>query len=102
MLFFAKISKWFTNLFLIVFGESFINAIEVYKKSKWEKVEKSTFKTRWAAFRLNINFDDRVEKVNVSFRDNLADDYIIDVKYHTKGNYIWLNLTVTYQKDYRN
>ena len=35
---------------LIVFGESFIKAIEVYKKSKWEKVEKSTFKTRWAAF----------------------------------------------------
>ena len=66
---------------LIVFGESFINAIEVYKKSKWEKVEKSTFKTRWAAFRLNINFDDRIEKVKVSFRDNLADDYIIDVKY---------------------
>ena len=39
---------------LIVFGESFINAIEVYKKSKWEKIKKSTFKTRWAAFRLNI------------------------------------------------
>ena len=66
---------------LIVFGESFINAIEVYKKSKWEKVEKSTFKTRWAAFRLNINFDDRIEKVKVSFRDNLADDYIINVVY---------------------
>ena len=66
---------------LIVFGESFINAIEVYKKSKWEKVEKSTFKTRWAAFRLNINFDDRIEKVKVSFRDNLADDYIISVCY---------------------
>ena len=66
---------------LIVFGESFIKVIEVYKKSKWEKIEKSTFKTRWAAFRLNINFDDRIEKVKVSFRDNLADDYIIDVKY---------------------
>ena len=66
---------------LIVFGESFINAIEVYKKFKWEKVEKSTFKTRWAAFRLNINFDDRIEKVKVSFRDNLADDYVINVIY---------------------
>ena len=66
---------------LIVFGESFINAIEVYKKSKWEKVEKSTFKTRWAAFRLNINFDDRIEKIKLSFINNLADDYIIDVKY---------------------
>ena len=66
---------------LIIFGESFIKAIEVYKKSKWEKVDKSTFKTRWAAFRLNINFDNRIEKVKVSFRDNLADDYIIDVKY---------------------
>lgn len=66
---------------LIVFGESFIKVIEVYKKSKWEKIEKSTFKTRCAAFRLNINFDDRIEKVKVSFKDNLADDYIIDVKY---------------------
>lgn len=66
---------------LIIFGESFIKTIEIYKNSKWEKIEKSTFKTRWAAFRLNINFDDRIEKVKVSFRDNLADDYIIDVKY---------------------
>ena len=66
---------------LIVFCESFVKSIETCKKSKWEKVEKSTFKTRWAAFRLNINFNDRIEKVKVSFRDNLADDYIIDVKY---------------------
>ena len=66
---------------LIVFGESFIKSIETCKKFKWEKVETSTFKTRWAAFRLNINFNDRIEKVKVSFRDNLADDYIIDVKY---------------------
>ena len=66
---------------LIIFGESFIKTIEIYKNSKWEKIEKSTFKTRWAAFRLNINFDDRIEKVKVSFRDNLADDYIINVVY---------------------
>ena len=66
---------------LIIFGESFIKTIEISKNSKWKKIEKSTFKTRWAAFRLNINFDDRIEKVKVSFRDNLADDYIIDVKY---------------------
>ena len=66
---------------LIIFGESLIKTIEIYKNSKWEKIEKSTFKTRWAAFRLNINFDDRIEKVKVSFRDNLADDYIINVVY---------------------
>ena len=66
---------------LIIFDESFIKVIEVYKRSKWEKIEKSTFKTYRSAFRLNINFDDRIEKIKVSFRDNLADDYIIDVKY---------------------
>ncbi len=66
---------------LIIFGESLIKTIEIYKNSKWEKIEKSTFKTRWAAFRLNINFEDRIERVKVSFRDNLADDYIIEVKY---------------------
>lgn len=66
---------------LIIFGESFIKTIEIYKNSKWEKIEKSMFKTRWAAFRLNINLDDKIEKVKVSFRDNLADDYIINVVY---------------------
>ena len=36
---------------LIIFGESFIKTIEIYKNSKWENIEKSTFKTRWAAIR---------------------------------------------------
>lgn len=66
---------------LIVFGEKFIKSIETYKNSKWENVEEGKFKTRWPAFRLNINFDDRIEKVKVSFRDNLADDYVINVIY---------------------
>ena len=66
---------------LIVSGEKNIKSIETYKNSKWEYVEKGKYKTCWSAFRLNINFDDRIEKVKVSFRDNLADDYIIDVKY---------------------
>lgn len=66
---------------LIVSGEKIIKSIETYKNSKWEYVEKGKYKTCWSAFRLNINFDDRIEKVKVSFRDNLADDYIIDVKY---------------------
>ena len=69
------------NVYLKIIRKNYIKTIEIYKNSKWEKIEKSTFKTRWDAFRLNINFDDRIEKVKVSFIDNLADDYIIDIKY---------------------
>ncbi len=56
--------------------------VSIYKNGKWEKIEKIYYKAKIKqAYRVIVDFNDRIEKIKLSFLNNLADDYIISVNY---------------------
>ena len=56
--------------------------VSIYKNGMWEKVEKVYYKNKIKqAYRFIVDFNDRIEKIKLSFLNNLADDYIISVCY---------------------
>lgn len=56
--------------------------VSIYKNGIWEKVEKVYYKNKIKqAYRFIVDFNDRIEKIKLSFLNNLADDYIISVCY---------------------
>lgn len=69
-----------TRYILIAYGKAnrydVLSGISVYKNKQWEQV-----KLEEKGYKIIIDFNDRIEKVKLSFLNNLADDYIIDVKY---------------------
>lgn len=50
--------------------------ISVYANKKWEEIKKEENR-----FRIIVDFNNRIEKIKLSFVNNLADDYIFNVKY---------------------
>lgn len=69
-----------TRYILVIYGKAnrydVLSGACVYKKKQWEQV-----KLEEKGYKLIIDFNDRIEKIKLSFINNLADDYIIDVKY---------------------
>ena len=59
-----------------------LSNVSIYKNGTWEKIEKIYYKNKIKqAYRVVIDFNDRIEKIKLSFVNNLADDYIISVYY---------------------
>ena len=69
-----------TRYILIAHGKvnryDVLSGISVYKKKQWEQV-----KLEEKGYKIIIDFNDRIEKVKLSFLNNLADDYIITINY---------------------
>lgn len=69
-----------TRYILIIHGKAnrydVLSGVYVYKKKQWEQVNLEE-----KGYKMIIDFNDRIEKVKLSFLNNLADDYIINVKY---------------------
>lgn len=53
-----------------------ISNIAVCKNEKWEIIEANC-----QAYIITVDFEDRIEKIKFSFTNNLADDYILKLKY---------------------
>lgn len=69
-----------TQYILILNGKAdqydVLSKVSVYKNKHWEEIELSR-----KGYRIIIDFNDRTEKIKLSFVNNLADDYILDIKY---------------------
>ena len=69
-----------TQYILILYGKAnqydVLSKVSVYKNKQWEEIELSR-----KGYRIIIDFNDRTEKIKLSFVNNLADDYILDIKY---------------------
>ena len=53
-----------------------LSKVYIYKNNEWKEV-----KDVENLYKIQVDFNDRIEKIKFSFVNNLADDYIIDVKY---------------------
>lgn len=69
-----------TQYILILYGKAnrydVLSKVSVYKNKQWKDIELSR-----KGYRIIIDFNDRTEKIKLSFVNNLADDYILDIKY---------------------
>ncbi|MGN0804705.1 MAG: hypothetical protein ACI4MS_04925 [Candidatus Coproplasma sp.] len=70
------ITKYKLVLSSHVHNISAISSIEVFKNGKWENIE-----ANWQVYIITVDFEDRIEKIKFSFTNNLADDYILNLKY---------------------
>lgn len=55
-------------------------SVEVFVNGKWQKIGTSTYDNE-QVYRIVINFNNRIEKIKLSFKNSLADDYILNLKY---------------------
>ncbi len=60
-----------------------INNVYVEKDGKWDEVKLTPFRgdQEDLVFRIIVDFRDRADKIRLGFKNNLADDYIINLKY---------------------
>ena len=69
-----------TKYILILYGKAnrydVLSKVSVYKNEQWKEIE-LTHK----GYRIIIDFNDKTEKIKLSFLNNLADDYILEIKY---------------------
>ncbi len=68
---------------LIIDEENILNVLEkvyILKNGQWSVVSKSAYDKR-QVFKIDISFNDRLEKLKFSFKNGLADDYILNLKY---------------------
>lgn len=69
-----------TKYALFVRGEEnhkeVLSGISVFVNKKWEEIKKED-----NTFKIIVDFNDRIEKIKLSFVNNLADDYIFKVNY---------------------
>lgn len=70
---------------LIIRERQCFAGIAIFQSKHWIDIPKTAWirenNTSVPVYRLNINFNDRIEKIKISFINNLADDYILAVKY---------------------
>lgn len=68
---------------IIAYEEKHISDIKIFIDGKWTNVKKQENKVtgKYLAYKININFENQIEKLKMSFADNLADDYVLNVKY---------------------
>lgn len=65
---------------LVIFDFPAIYKCYAYKNEKWSEITKTEFK-RFQSYQIETDFKDRIEKIKLCFMHNIADDYIIDLKY---------------------
>ena len=69
-----------TRYILIIHGKAnrydVLSGVYVYKKKQWEQVNLEE-----KGYKMIIDFNERIEKIKLSFVNNLADDYIITINY---------------------
>lgn len=59
-----------------------IEDISVFENGGWKKIELSSYAQQpLSAYKIIINFSKRIEKIKFRFKNNLADDYILNLKY---------------------
>lgn len=55
--------------------------VNVFADNAWKKVELLPYSQQFSAYKVIINFNNRIEKIRLSFKNDLADDYILNLKY---------------------
>lgn len=66
-----------------------IEKVFVFKNTVWKEIEMSEWKVNsgrgderlLSVYNISIDFNDRIEKIKFSFKNDLADDYILNLKY---------------------
>lgn len=58
-----------------------IESIFVYKNRKWIPLDITAFPNNREGYHLVFDFNDRITKVKLVFKNNIADDYIFSIKY---------------------
>lgn len=59
-----------------------IKHISILKNGKWEDLELSPYgQNKVLLYKIIINFNNRIEKIKFSFKNDLADDYILNLEY---------------------
>lgn len=58
-----------------------IEAIFYEKNEKWLPVNLVNLANGAEGYKISLNFDDRISRIKVVFKNNIADDYAFDVKY---------------------
>lgn len=68
-----------------------LSKVSFCKGDKWTEIESVDFEPakNSSTCKVKLNFDDRVEKIKLSFKNQLADDYVIDVKYVEADKEAW-------------
>ena len=70
---------------LIIWERQYLAGVSIFQNGHWTDIPKTVWiradNIPVPAYRLNINFNDRIEKIKISFINNLADDYILTIKY---------------------
>lgn len=59
-----------------------LNKVYIQVKDKWKEVSLvASEKNQNAVYKISVSFNNRTEKIKLSFKNNLADDYILNIKY---------------------
>lgn len=70
--------------YVLIIGETYLleifTSVEVFVNGKWQKIDTSTYKNV-QVYRIIINFNNKIEKIKFSFKNDLADDYILNLEY---------------------
>ena len=69
---------------LVVPEEQYLSGISIYKNGKWSNVEKNIWnrkERKIPAYKIILNFNDRIEKIKVSFIENFANDFTFSIQY---------------------
>ena len=66
-----------TKYTLEIYNNSLITKCFSLKNGKWQEVGKS----QSDLFSCELDFDDRIEKIKICFKDDMADDYVFSIVY---------------------
>ena len=58
-----------------------IESIYIFANGKWEAVGLSPYGQQALVYKISINFNNRIEKIKFIFKNGLADEYILNIKY---------------------
>lgn len=58
-----------------------IDKLFYFKDDDWIPVELVSIANGYEGYKIELNFDSRISKIKVSFKNNIADDYIFEIKY---------------------
>ncbi|MBP3291402.1 MAG: hypothetical protein J6M26_03085 [Clostridia bacterium] len=87
--------------YLVVNNYDVLSGVSFFKDEEWTEIKRSDFQTdtncipsakippRTSFCNINLNFNDRVEEIKLTFKNGLAEDYIIRIAYLEADKQAW-------------
>lgn len=68
-----------------------LSKVSFWKNGKWTEIDCADFESTKTATicKVRLNFDDRIEKIRLTFKNQLADDYVVHIKYVEADQEAW-------------